>query len=109
MPRHADQIPLSTTCGATFREMKELGVLTNTNVAASDTIVLLKTNITTAVNALTNHGEIKPMLNGFLNAVDAAAAIGDITDALLNPLTTVDQLIALTANTNTSNLSTFLP
>jgi len=103
MPRHADQIRLSEKCGAAFREMKELGILTNTNVAASDTIALLNANITTAVNAATSHNEIKPMLPGFLRAVETAAAIGDISDALLAPLTTVDQLIALTADSGIPN------
>ena len=114
MPRHADQNNLSKKAGAAFRQMKELGVLTNTVVAASDTVALLSSNIQAQVVALTNHGEIEPMLPGFLRAVETAAAIGDISDSILNPLTTVDQLIACTADSLESapanqNRSNFLP
>lgn len=112
MARHADQINLSKLAGAAFREMKELGVLTDTNVGSANTVDLLKSNITTAVQAATNHGEIEPMLPGFLRAVDTAYAIGDISDAILAPLTTVDGLIATTADalvTGSVARSNFLP
>jgi thioredoxin reductase len=102
MPRHADQLRFSQLIGATFQLAEEVGILTDTNVAASNTKAALLTAIDTAVELGTQHGDIAPLADSVKRAVESAFAIGDIADdSALAALTTVDGLIALTAAENT--------
>lgn len=101
--RHATETPQSKNCGAILRTMEELGVITDTNVAASNTKEAFKTAISTALDADTQHGERSPLESGFLRVVDDLYAIGDVNDTTLAACTSVDDLVALTALTNESN------
>jgi len=106
---HADIEPVNRTFGEVMREMKELGVLSDANVVAADTVALLRSTLNTNLSAATQHGEYKPIIAGVLRCVDIAKETGVISDALLAPLTTVAGLIALSPSTNSSNRNMFLP
>lgn len=107
---HADTERLANKeFGPFFRELKELGLLSDANVAAADTVALLKSTLATNLAAATLHADTKNTMANYGRVVDLAKETGYISDAILNPLTTVDQVIALFGNTNTSNRSNFLP
>lgn len=93
---HADQLPLSRQVGFNCREAGEAALLTDTTVAAADTVAGLKA----AVNAAAVHAEIIPMKSRINLAIDRGADVQEITDALVAPLTTVAGLVNLTQAVN---------
>src|SRR5262247_3258834 len=93
--RHTDEIPLSREVGANMRAAAEDGYLTNTNVAAADTVAGVRALMTNG------HSDQKPNQHRFQRAVDVGENLADFTNALINPLTTVEGLVDLTAAADT--------
>lgn len=94
--------------GPFWREIKELGLLSDANVAAANTVELLRSTLATNIGAATVHAAVKQVATNYSRVVDASRDNGIISDAIMNPLTTVDAFIALFGNTNTANKGTFL-
>ena len=87
---HTDQLRLSCEIGANLRAAQDEGYLTDSNVAAADTLAgvrLLPTG---------GHGDQQPNQYRFQRAIDLGGYSSELTDALIAPLTTVVGLIALT-------------
>lgn len=102
MPLHADEINLSREVGANLRAAAEEGYLTNAGVAAANTVAGVEALITGG------HADQKPNQHRFLRAIDAGEALGELTDAAINPLTTVEGLVDLTQAANTSDRNQFI-
>lgn len=96
---HGDEIGLSYRIGGTLRQCGDFGTLTDATVAAANTVA----GINSAIDASVVHAEIVPAKWRQTRAVTAGAAIGDLTDALINPLTTVEGLAGLTAAVGKQN------
>jgi len=100
---HADQIQLSRLCGATFRQASDVGLLSDSFIAANNgSIAVFRAAIGNETNL---HAEILAERGRLQRAVDYAGAtfgIGDITDANIATTTTVAGLIALTQEPSTS-------
>jgi hypothetical protein len=92
---HTDQIPLSREIGGNLRAAGEEGYLTDANVTAANTVA--------GVEALIagGHADQKPNQHRILRAIDLGEASQELTDALINPLTTLEGLVDLTAAANT--------
>ncbi|HEU0184889.1 MAG TPA: hypothetical protein VFS27_06205 [Blastocatellia bacterium] len=90
MALHADQLRLSSEIGGNLRAAQDEGYLTNTNVAAADTVA--------GVRALMagGHADQAPNQHRFQRAVDLGSYSSELTDALIAPLTTVQGLLDLT-------------
>lgn len=88
---HADTQPLSKRVGGTFRQGAVWGHLTNTIVAAGDTLDLLEAGIRTAGAAL--HADQRPPTDAIAKSIRRDQ---NVTTAAIAGLTTVDQLVALT-------------
>lgn len=104
---HADTEQINFELGAVIRYCSEIGALTDAEVAAANTVALLRSTLDTNLTKGTQWGEIAPAEATILKAIDVAKETGVFTDALLNPLTTVAGLIALTGNTNSNHRSVF--
>lgn len=91
---HGDQLRLSVEVGSNCQAAGDLGLLTNTTVAAADT----NTGLQTAVTAAVVHGDILPSKARINRAI--SVGINELTDAAIAPLTTVAGLVALTQNSN---------
>lgn len=92
-----DQSAESKRCGGQFQILKDLGVLTDTNVAASNTVTALKA----AIAAALVHADQRPQLIKGAKAVDRFvdleyAGVEANADTAVAALTTVAGLIALT-------------
>jgi hypothetical protein len=104
---HTDTEFVNIEVGAAIRFCKEIGAISDANVAAANTVALLRSTLDTNLSAATLHGELTVPKTTILRAIDVGKETGAFTDALLNPLTTVDGLIALTGNTNADHRSVF--
>lgn len=93
MPDHAQDIEPLRKCAAALNIGKNVTLLTDANVAASNTVVALKAAVETA--ATTKPAQDAALKRQVLEAIDYAARQNKFTDALLAPLTTVAGLIAL--------------
>lgn len=93
MALNTNEQPEAYRVGAQFRIAKNAGLLTDANVAAANTVA----GLTSAVNAATlAAGHPEGVRTRTVKAISVGASLGVLTDALINPLTTVDGLIALT-------------
>lgn len=79
--------------GAQFRIAKNAGLLTDTNVAAANTVAGLTSAVGLATLAA---GFPEGVRERTEKAISIGASLLLLTDALIAPLTTVDGLIALT-------------
>ena len=96
---HAGQTALSFRIGGTLRRGGDLAFLTDTNVAAADTVAGLRT----AVDAVVVHADVVPAKHRLHRAINMGDASGELTDALVLGLTTVEGLVGLTAATGKAN------
>lgn len=87
---HTDQLRLSSEIGGNLRAAQGEGYLTDSNVAAADTVAGVRALMTGG------HADQAPNQHRFQRAVDLGAASQELTDSLINPLTTVAGLINLT-------------
>lgn len=99
MPVHTQDVVHLDLVAGTLRLGKNVGLLTDTNVAASNTIDALKTAVTTAANA--GHAQNAQIAINVNNAIEWMRAAGYNSDAIQAPLVGVDALIALVAQTAT--------
>lgn len=89
---HADQLNLDSRIGNTMTEAGISAFLTDTTVAAANTV----DGLVAAVNAASVHADKQPMRARIVQAIRYGAADGSFTDALIAPLTTIAGLVALT-------------
>jgi hypothetical protein len=101
---HADQLNLSREVGANLRAAAEEGYLTDAGVVAADTVTGVRDLITNAAA----HADQLPNKHRFQRAIDFGAASGELNDADINPLTTVDGLVGLTQAANTKDRNQML-
>ena len=95
---HADEIALSQREGGTYRRAGSFAFLTDATVAAANTNQGLQDAVTNSVvqaDAVPAKGRVNRTLTYGL-------ASGEVTDARVAPLTTVEGLVGLTVVTNTS-------
>lgn len=90
---HADTVPLSKAIGGSIRHGAVRSLVTNSIVAAGDTMALLDAGIAAAGQSAALHadqrGDVKQIR-------DAITKDQNITTAAISGLSTVDQLVALT-------------
>lgn len=79
-------------------------MLTDATVAAADTNAGLQAAVTAAVV----HAALVPMKTRINRAIQAGLTDATLTDALINPLTTVAGLVALTAAGSQVNTNIFI-
>lgn len=100
---HSDQQFLSRAQGRGFNLAANIGLLTNSGVAAADTLVGLQN----FMQSVTVHSDQVGFKNPLKRSV--LANQNEVTDATVLGLTTVAGLVALTQQgTNTSQASLFL-
>lgn len=105
MAVHSDLNAHVRKVAANLRTAQEEALLTDTTVAAADTVAGLKTAIDNAVV----HAAVLPTKDRVKRAIDAGAAAGELTDAAILSLTTVAGLIALIPEAaNDANREQFL-
>ncbi len=93
MALSANEQPEANRVGSMLKLLKQLGVFTDSNVAAADN----KAGLIAVVNAATLPIGSSPQLKTQgVKAINVGYDLGILTDALVNPLTTVDGLVALT-------------
>lgn len=90
---HADQIGIDNIVSENLNLAKNLGLLTDANVAASTTFVVLRAFL--ATNAATLHADQAGYLGPIQRAFDLGFDEGVLTDANISGKTTVAQLVAL--------------
>jgi len=90
---HADTQPLSKRIGATINQASAYGFLTNTNVAAADTLNGLDSAVEVVKNSPAFHADQRYPARQIKEAYRKDAGI---TDATILSLTTVAGLVALT-------------
>lgn len=105
MPLHTDQIRFSEMNGGNLRLGVGIGVITDSIVAAGDTVALLKSGIA----AVQVHSDTRRLQDSIPRAIDYLNYNSEITDALLAPLTTTAGLIALTQQVNANNQAIKMP
>ncbi len=94
---HADSIALSYREGGTFRRAGSFGFLTDTTVAAADTNQGLQDAVTNSVV----HADELPAKSRVNRTLVLGLATGEVTDARVLALTTIEGLVGLTWLTNT--------
>lgn len=98
MAVHADMVQLSRLCGANFRQANDVGLLSDSFIAANNgSQAILRAAVGNEVNL---HAEIIAERGRLQRALDYAGdtfGIGNITDVLLAATTTTAGLIALTS------------
>lgn len=99
MSLHADQIRLSELAGGNLRQGVGISCITDTNVAAADTVAGLKSQVA-AVNV---HADTKRLQDNIARAIDFLSYSSELTDALILGLTTSAGLIALTQQSGLNN------
>jgi len=72
-----------------------LGLLSDSEVAAANTVAGIISTINSKLTAANIHYEAKQFIDRIVRAIQSWADIGVITDALINPLTTVAGLVGL--------------
>lgn len=95
---HADEIALSYREGGTYRRAGSFGFLTDTTVAAADTNQGLQDAVTNS-SVQADSVPAKARVNRTLTY---GLASGEVTDARVLGLTTVEELVGLTWLTNAS-------
>lgn len=93
---HQEQVPLSEKIGFNLREAGEVGLLTDTSVAAANTVA----GLIAAVRSAVVHAEYEPYRERVVRAIQLGADSQELTDALIGPLTSVVGLVALTQASN---------
>lgn len=105
MSVHADLNAHVRKVAANLRTAQDTGLLTDSTVAAADTVAGLKT----AIDNAAVHAAGLPTKDRVKRAIDAGAAAGELTDAAILSLTTVAGLIALIPEAaNDTNREQFL-
>src|SRR5262245_14140536 len=94
---HADQIRLSSMIGFNMREAGEIGLLTDSNVAAANDEPGIRSAIRTTAPV---HAEFEPYRERLVRAFDLGDFSDEFTAALIGPLTTVKGLVDLTNAAN---------
>src|SRR5262245_47476098 len=103
-PFHTDQLNLIRLGRASFRAALTQGYLTDAGVAAANTVAGLKALFPVQAGPFAGQpGDVAAQVYRFHRAIDELATLGILTDALIGPLTTVQELIDLTVD------PTFLP
>ena len=95
---HADEIAFSFREGGTYRRAGSFGFLTDATVAAADTNAGLQ-------NAVTNssvQAEFEPAKWRVNRTLTYGLNSGEVSNARVLPLTTVEGLVGLTTLTNTT-------
>lgn len=93
---HADEIALSYREGGTYRRAGSFGFLTNTTVAAADTNQGLQDAVTNSVV----QAEFVPAKARVNRTLAYGLASGEVSNARVLSLTTVEELVGLTWLTN---------
>lgn len=96
---HADETAFSVRFGGTIRRSGDYSLLTDTTVAAANTV----TGLLAAVDAAVVHADVKPATIPVDRSILYGSYSQEITDALVAPLTTVAGLVALTAAGSTNS------
>lgn len=94
---HADEIALSFREGGTFRRAGSFGFLTDTTVAAADTNQGLQDAVTNSVV----HADIVAAKTRVNRTLTYGLASGEVSNARVLSLTTIEGLVGLTTLTNT--------
>ena len=90
-----DFIGLNAQGVSAAREAGNLSLITDSEVAAANTVAGVIAAINAKLSSGTVSGEAKQFIDRIVRAIQTWADIGVITDALINPLTTVAGLVAL--------------
>lgn len=90
-----DFIGLNAQGVSAARMAGNLGLLTDSEVAAANTVAGVIAAVNAKLSSSTIAGEIKQNIDRIARAIQTWADIGVITDALINPLTTVAGLVGL--------------
>lgn len=101
---HADTIPLDMNVGWNCQAAADLGLLTDTTIAAADTNAGLQAAVTAAVV----HADIVPSKARINQAIQVGLYDGSLTDAVVLGLTTVAGLVAATQAGTQPNRSQFI-
>ena len=91
---HADQIPLSQVVGQNVRSAGRQDLLTDAQVIAATSAADLQANITAAVC----HADIEPAKRRINRAIGYGIPSGEFSAAAIQACTSVNDVIALTAN-----------
>jgi hypothetical protein len=105
---HADAVPLNRLVGDNLLSASDLGgagFLTNTNVAAADTV----TGLIAAVDNASAHADQRPSKARYDLAIALGTYDGSLTDARILSLTTVTGLIGLTSAQTTDSIQQQVP
>lgn len=94
---HADEIAMSRREGGTLRRAGGFGFLTNTTVAAADTNQGLQDAVTNSVV----QADAVPAKARVNRTIVYGGASGELSDARILGLTTIEELVGLTWLTNT--------
>lgn len=105
MPLHQDALGLSAAAGRGLQFANYASFLTDTTVAAADTVAGLRT----ALAAAAVHKDVEPARNRISRAIDMGVAAGELTDAAILSLTTVAGLIALLTGLPSGDKHNLLP
>lgn len=92
MPLHADQHGASRMAGDALLRAKEMGVLTDANIADATSVTSLQTNVTNA----SGHADTQPLRHRINDLLEIARADATLADATLQSQTTVAGAAALT-------------
>lgn len=90
-----EHVGLNAQGVAAARQAGNYGLLTDAQVAAADTVAGVIAAIRAGATLANVHYEAKQAIDRIARAIQTWADIGVITDALINPLTTVAGLVAL--------------
>lgn len=87
--------PLNAQGVSAARMAGNLALLTDANVAAADTVAGVIAAVNAKLSTVNIALESKQQIDRIVRAIQTWADIGVITDALINPLTTVAGLVGL--------------
>jgi hypothetical protein len=90
-----DFIPLNAQGVSAANLAKNYGLLTDTDVANANTVAGLIAAVNAKLSTVNISNEAKQFIDRITRAFQTWADIGVITDALINPLTTVAGLVGL--------------
>lgn len=93
---HADEVALSLREGGTFRRAGSFGFLTNATVAAADT----NQGLQDAVTNSSVHADCLAAKNRVIRTIVYGGVTGEVSNARVLALTTIEGLVELTALTN---------
>ncbi len=89
---HADEIALSYREGGTLRRAGSFGFLTNTTVASANTNQGLQDAVTNSIV----QADAVPAKGRVNRTIVYGGATGELSDARILPLTTIEELVQLT-------------